>query len=218
MKKIPALIIFLFLSVNLIGCSAPKNNAGVAALPEDAVISPDGRYAVRANIQENLEDEDGLIYSIFDVQLYDSAEKTLLCTYHIIGRDFRFLWSPDSKYIAAAYSGRTWTAFSILDVKRHYEFSRPSLSGILGSFKSAGEEIGYEFNLNRPDPYVTPLEWSPDSTRLLVSYQVRDAGYQTQSGLFIYNLAEGTYTDLLQSPPSEADRVEVKKPEDFTWS
>lgn len=211
-KRLTCLLLASMLFVGLSACGATP------VLPEDAVVSPDGKFAVRADIRENLEDENGAFYSIYDVQLYDSIKKTMLCTFHIVGRDFHFFWSPDSTYIAAAYSGRTWSAFSLLDVRRHAEISIPGLSEIFDSLKNAGAKIDYACHQARPDPYVSPLEWSPDSTRLLVSYQVRDTGDKTQSGTFIFNLAEGIYTDLDQLPPSDADHAEVKKPENFSWN
>lgn len=88
-----------------------------SVIAADAVTSPNGKLAISSYVKEDIEDERGLLYSIYDVQLYDYEENVLLCTFHIVGRDFHFLWSPDSKYVAATYSGRIWTDFSVLDTK-----------------------------------------------------------------------------------------------------
>lgn len=217
MKKVIAALLcgLIFLT----GCATqehtPEKTASI--IPDDAVISPNGKLAVCSYVREDLEDENGLLYSIYDVQLYDNQKHTMICTFHIVGRDFHFLWSPDNKYIIAAYSGRIWSGFSVLDVQCHSAIDIPGLSEILDGFRDSGEEIDFELNEDRPDPYVSPIEWSPDSTRILVSYQVKDTQHKTQSGVFIYDFINGTYSDLRQSPPSEDDHIDIKKPEDFSW-
>jgi hypothetical protein len=215
-KTVTAVLCSLIL---LTGCGAQDNITKKAAsiIPNDAVISPDGKLAVCQYVKEDLEDEKGLLYSIYDVQLYDNEKYIMICTFHIVGRDFHFIWSPNSKYVTAAYSGRIWTNFSILDIRRHSTISILGISEILDSFRNSGEKIDYEINEDRPDPYVSPIEWSPDSTRILISYQVKDAGYKTQSGIFIYDLVNNTYSDLRQLPSSEDDHVNIRKPENFSW-
>lgn len=213
--------IFLFGVLLLIaGCSSEDKSLDETAsiIPANASISLDGMLAVYPYIQEDLEDEDGLLYSIYDVQLYDNLKKSMICTYHIPGNDFHFLWSPNSKYITAAYSGRTWSNFSILDVRTHAAVSMPGISEVLDHFKTEGEKIDCEMNANRPDPSVAPIEWSPDSTRILVSYQFKDIENKTQNGVFIFDFLNGTYSDLQQFTPSEYDHVALSKPENFSWN
>lgn len=216
-RLIAALLLGLII---LTGCTtqddAPVKKESI--IPDDAVISPNGKLAVCQYIKEDLKDENGLLYSIYDVQLYDNDKNTMICTFHIVGRDFSFLWSPDSKYVAAVYSGRTWTHFSTLEVQSHSANSFLGISEIIDSFKNSGEKFDYEIDQDRPDPYVSTIEWSPDSTRILVSYQVRDTAYKTQSGVFVYSFANGTFSNLLQNSPSEADHVDIKKPENFIWN
>lgn len=204
----------------LTGCAAHDNTPPKTAyiIPDDAVISPNGKLAVCQYIKEDLEDENGLLYSIYDVQLYDNEKYTMICTFHIVGKDFDFLWSPDSKYITAAYHGRTWSDFSILDVRTHDKIGMQSIFDIMDSFKNMGEKFDYEINPDRPDPYVSPIEWSPDSTRILVSYQVKDTEYRTQNGVFVYDYVNGVFTDLNQLSSSEDDNVDIKKPENFSWN
>ena len=212
-KKIFACFIFaIVLMICLCACETKP------VLPNDAVISPNGKFAVCSHIQEDLEDENGLLYSIYDVQLYDNIKSTMICTFHIVGRDFHFLWSPDSKYVTAAYSGRTWTDFSILDIQSHSTLSVLGISEILSSFKNSGENIDYDITQDRPDPNVSPIEWSPDGARMLVSYQLKDTEDKTQSGVFIYSLTNGTFSNLLQYSPSADDHVDVKKPDNFIWN
>ena len=76
--------------------------------------------------------------------------------------------------------------FSILDIRRHSTISILGISEILDSFKNSGEKIDYEINEDRLDTYVSPIEWSSDSTRILISYQAKDAGYKTQSGDLLF--------------------------------
>lgn len=92
-----------------------------------------------------------------------------------------------------------------------------SIFDIFDHFKHAGEKIDYVIQQDRPDPYVSPLEWSPDSTRLLVSYQIRDTAFKTQNGVFVYDISNGTFSDLYQFAPSEYDHIDIKKPEGFHW-
>ncbi len=142
--------------------------------------------AVCQYIKEDLEDEKGLLYSIYDEQLYDNEKYIMICTFHIVGRDFHFLWSPNSEYVTAAHSGRIWANFSILDIRRHSIISILGISEILDNFRNSGEKIDYEINEDRLDTYVSPIEWSSDSTRILISYQAKDAGYKTQSGDLLF--------------------------------
>ena len=103
-KTVTAVLCSLIL---LTGCGAQDNITKKAAsiIPNDAVISPDGKLAVCQYVKEDLEDEKGLLYSIYDVQLYDNEKYIMICTFHIVGRDFHFIWSPNSKYVTAAYFG-----------------------------------------------------------------------------------------------------------------
>jgi hypothetical protein len=198
--------------------TTPSPSPGAdAAIPEAAVYSPDGTWAVWSNVQEDLEDEDGLLYSIYQVLLYHiKSEK--LTVFDIVGRDFSFLWSPDSKRVAATYSGRIWTSFSILDTEALAEIPVSDIASYMEQFKEQGVTFDYTLNENRPDPQINPLDWSPDSSKLLIFYQWHDTQYTTQSGTFLYEVNSGQVSKLVQNPPSpEVDHVPAEIPKDFEW-
>lgn len=47
-------------------------------IPSDAVVSPDGKYALSSNVQEDIEDSDGKFYSIYEVKLFDKTSNALI--------------------------------------------------------------------------------------------------------------------------------------------
>ncbi|MCX7774002.1 MAG: hypothetical protein N2376_12910 [Clostridia bacterium] len=93
----------------------------------------------------------------------------------------------------------------------------PAVSDIIKSFEANGEHFDYKLSPSRPDPYLSPLEWSPDSTRLLIGYQWYDDQMRVQSGSFVYEPLTNSVSRLTQNAPSEADHVPAVKPDGFTW-
>jgi hypothetical protein len=59
--------------------------------------------------------------------------------------------------------------------------------------------------------------WSPDSSRILVSYYWKDTNYTTQNGVFVYNIDTKEVSDLIENEPVEGDHGVAKKPENFKW-
>jgi len=123
-------------------------------LPKEATTSPDDRMAVYANIHPELYGEQDLIYSIYQVVLVQKFTNTVVEVFNIVGQDFDFIWSPDSRYVTATYSGRIWTQIDIIDT---VELTTNSLTTFIlltynYSDTNADEStFAYTPNENRPD-------------------------------------------------------------------
>ncbi|WP_018306163.1 hypothetical protein [Desulfitobacterium hafniense] len=174
-----------------------------AAVPESAIYSPDGNWAVWSNVQEDLKDENELLYSIHQVLLYHT-QTGKVTAFDIVGRDFDFLWSGNSRFLAVTYSGREWTHFSIVDTTTLTERPGPYMDFVMDHLKAQGERLDYIVNEARPDPALIPAEWLPDSSKILISYQWRDISYMTQSGTFAYEVESGRISGLIQNAPFQA--------------
>ena len=213
MKRIFVITVLGLIILFLGSCGVNENNI----IPSDAVVSPNEKYALLSNVQEDIKDSEGNLYSIYEVRLFDKENNTLICTFPIVGRDFSFLWDSNSRYAAAIYSGRTWTDYSVLDVLSHTQADGVKMPQIIEELSKNGEYFSYTHDSNRPDPRIYPLEWSPDNGKLLIAYSWTDTEGYRQSGVFVYDIFKGTFSDLIQYPPSEYDNVDVKKPDNFTW-
>lgn len=157
--------------------------------------SPDGKYSMDSKVDES--------QGIYQVIQYDGESSKAISTYDIIGKDFTFLWSPDSTKVCAVYSGRIWSHFSIIDVENKKLLEFPPAAEIIKKLRAGGAKISYELNENRPDPYIVPIKWSPDGKILTVSYKWYDKGYNAQNGVFSYNIDTGAAYGLTQYPPME---------------
>jgi hypothetical protein len=94
---------------------------------------------------------------------------------------------------------------------------RPTIEGIIKQLRTDGAVINYELNENRPDPYLTPLEWSPDSKKILIFYTWFDKEIKVQNGIFIYDTESKRASRMIQYPPAEGEHTEKKIPADFKW-
>ncbi len=173
----------------------------------DAVsVSPDGRYAI-----STLPDQ-------HKVLVYDTEENRLASTYQLLVSDYGFLWSPDSSKVCVTLAARIWKDICVIDMAAGKTVEFPSTPEILKTFGEKGDQPDYELNKSRPDPYLTPLEWSPDSMELLVFYQWTDTKYYRQNGTFVFNVGKGRISKIVQNKVDrEHDNIPAKKPEGFSW-
>lgn len=203
----------------LLGGCVSKDSS-ILMLPQDnpppieyrennASISPDGKYAIESQVDEEKH--------IYQVILYENNREKAASTFDIVGRDFNFLWSPDSKKVCVNYSGRIWSDFSIVDVETKALIEPPSMADIIKRYKAIGASIPYELNEDRPDPYRTPFEWSPEGGRLLVFYQFFDTETKAQNGAFVYDVEGRRVSDLYTYSPAEGEHAPIKRPEGFKW-
>jgi hypothetical protein len=102
-------------------------------------------------------------------------------------------------------------------VDRENIMEKASIGSIIKQLKEDGVKISYELNENRPDPYLTPVEWSPDSKKILIFYTWFDKETKIQNGVFVYDTEMKRASRMVQYPPAESEHTEVKIPDDFKW-
>jgi len=172
--------------------------------------SQDGQYEVTSEVNQ--------AQGIYKVVLSSCDGNKILNSFNIVGKNHSYLWSPDNKKVCVSYQGRIWGNFSIIDTSIQTLIEHPSIIDIMDSLKAKDYKFDYELNENRPDAYFTPIEWSPDSKKILIFYQWHDTNYATQNGVFIYDLEKNDVYNLIQNKPyEEGGFVEAKKPEEFMW-
>jgi len=172
--------------------------------------SQDGQYEVTTEVNQT--------QGIYKVILSSGDGNKILNSFNIVGINHSYLWSPDNKKVCVSYKGRIWGDFSIIDASSQTLIEHPTVKDIMDRFKTKNNKFDYELNDNRPDPYLTPVEWSPDSKKILIFYQWHDTNYQTQNGVFTYDLEKKDVLNLIQNKPDgEGGQVDVRKPEEFKW-
>ena len=186
------------------------------SLPREAVTSPDGRWAIYQDSYPELLDNQNLIYSIYQVVLVEKSTGTVVKVFDIAGAEYDFTWSPDSRYVAVAYTMRTWGHFAVIDTTEMTAADMPYADTVYRKYHDAGE-MQYTLHKDRPDGVLQPLEWSPDGTGLLVFYQWYDTEHKAQNGTFIYDIKTQNISGLTQYPPFDGDHAPVRKPDGFTW-
>lgn len=173
----------------------------------DAVsISPNGKYAIST------------IHDGCEVLVYDTVKNTLSAHFELLAQEYGFLWSADSSKVCVTRAARIWKEVSIIDAEAGKMIEFPSVAEIINIFKEKGAKIDYTLNENRPDPYLTPMEWSPDNNKLLIFYQWTDTNYNRQSGTFVFHTHSGTISRIVQNKVDrEHDNLQAKKPVGFKW-
>ncbi|OPX44377.1 hypothetical protein CLHUN_16760 [Ruminiclostridium hungatei] len=187
-----------------------KDKAGKAYF-KAASVSPDGSYAAVSHEWGF----DGISYLL----IYDLKHNCLLKKFEIAAMGYGFMWSPDSRRLCVTRTARIWIDAAVIDIGKKSLFSIMD-SGIAGfeAFKKYGVDFDYKLNENRPDPYYQPCEWSPDSKKILMSYQWTDSSYNRQGGSFVFDFDRRTVSDITQNKAhSGADNLEPEKPAGFKW-
>lgn len=211
-KKLISLIFSSIIAIVFSGC---LENAACQGINKEALmvtksISHDGKYRISSEVNEG--------EGIYKVVLSTGNGKGIIKTFEIVGANHSFLWSPNNQRVCVSYNGRIWGDFSVIDATAEKLIEHPSVDDIINSFKKQKIKFGYNLNPNRPDPYLSPIEWSPDSKELLVFYQWHDVNYATQNGVFIYNIETNRVSNLIQYPANhDGANLEAKKPGDFKW-
>ncbi len=186
------------------------NASGEQYMAADS-ISPDGRYAAVSH-------EWGYDSNSY-ILIYDIKKNSLSNRYDLLGQEFGYKWSPDSKKLCITRLARIWIDTSIVDVEKKTLVSMldNEMAGY-DRFTKLGMSFSYKLNENRPDPYFQPCEWSPDSKRILMHYQWTDSNFNRQSGNFIYSLENKAVSGITQSPPEpDGGNLEPLKPKGFKW-
>lgn len=124
--------------------------------------------------------------------------------------------SPDNTKLCFKTYGRIWSNVSVYDLKT-LETKYCDLYNYIINHKG---KYGYKIGDNqRPDPYVSLVEWSPDSKKLLLFYSFTDDGYKTHKGTAVYDIAGGSFERVEPMPdgPEEEYNPQPVKPEGFKW-
>jgi hypothetical protein len=131
----------------------------------------------------------------------------------------RLIWSPDSKKLAIESMGRIWFSVDLINVDDSKLVDSKSLLS-----KSVTEVIIDKkyyppiVTQQRPDYYTKLVEWSPDSTKAMMSYSFTDDEFKTQQGIVIYDIKKAAYTTVKKYPSDyEGSHDEIVKPDGFIW-
>lgn len=174
-------------------------------------VSPDGRYAVVSHEWGGFDEGSYIL-------LYDIRGNRLAGKYDMLAMHFGFLWSPDSRKVCISRLARLWVEISILEIGDSNAIKVADSINAYDLFKSMGIKLGYSLSKSRPDPAYTPIEWSPDSKKLLVFYQWNDMEMNPQGGTFVYDVKKKTVSHILQNRyDPNVDNLVPKKPEGFKW-
>ena len=143
---------------------------------------------------------DGLMHAFYryansrynDWLVYIWSEDAGLRTFAVDGSVTGLTWSPNGKLLGVAYGGRIWGNVSVYDVAGDAgatRLSMPNFAHVLAN----GEQYGYGIDpdeVTRFDPYVAIIEWSPDSSSFLFSYEFSDQHFMTFYGYGVYSVTE----------------------------
>ncbi len=180
-------------------------DAGANMVVDAVSVSPDGRYAI------------SVIPESFRVLIYDTVKNVLAGEFDMLAQDYGFLWSPDSKKVCVTMAAREWIECSVIDAGTLKSADITSKE-VLDTMRDSGMELDYKLNDNRPDPYIAPIEWSPDGQKILLSYQWTDTLYNRQNGTFVYNTSSGKISRITANKAdTEGGNLPVAKPKDFKW-
>jgi hypothetical protein len=124
--------------------------------------------------------------------------------------------SPDNLKLCFKTYGRIWSNVSIYDLKS----LQTKYCDLFNYIIKHKDKFGYKIGDNqRPDPYVSPVEWSPDSKKLLLFYSFTDDGQKTHKGTAVYDIAGESFERVKPMPdgPEEEYNPQPVKPEGFKW-
>lgn len=148
-----------------------------------SIDSPDGKYCAQTTGEEEL---GGRTYPSM-MQVIDAQTGQTLWEEHAY-LDTAFLWSPDSKYLAVGYSGRTWRECKIIDTASWKELPNTDIFTIKGLADGLPEI--YENGIAK----VNPTEWLKDTILLEIYWDTPDG--QAVTGSVQYHVQTQEYDEL----------------------
>lgn len=140
--------------------------------------SPDGRHMAFYRYPDSRYN-DRIVYILSD----DGVLRTLQVDGSVSG----FTWSPDNMWLAVAYGGRIWGDFAVYDTEYWVRQDIPDIAMKLATEAQYGYLTNFE-QVMRFDPYVFIVEWSPDSSKFLFTYEFSDEKFNTHYGTGIYSM------------------------------
>jgi hypothetical protein len=105
----------------------------------------------------------------------------------------RLIWSPDSKNLAIEYGGRIWGSIDLIISDKTESLLKKRVEAVI-----TDKKYYPAVTQQRPDYYTRLVEWSPDSTRAMMSYSFTDDELKTQQGIVIYDLLQSDYTTVIK--------------------
>jgi hypothetical protein len=124
--------------------------------------------------------------------------------------------SPDNSKLCYSDYGRIWSGVSVYDISS----GKSNYCNLYGYIVNNKSRYGYKTGANqRPDPYVSFIEWSPDSKKLLLFCSFTDDEYKTHKVSAVYDTTGGGFerVEPLPDGPAEEYNPGPEKPEGFKW-
>jgi WD40 repeat protein len=121
-------------------------------------------------------------------------------------------WSPDGKKLTIEYGGRIWGSIDLVDPDTGESLLKTSVYDVLQD-----KQLFTVVKQQRPDPYYRLVEWSPDSTKVMLSYSFTDDDYKVQQGIVVYDLKKAAYTSVKPLPSGDDPYPDIIKPNGFKW-
>ncbi len=154
----------------------------------------------------------GSIYDDGKLWIIDNGEINCFVENYSIGD---IGWSPDDKWLFANPYGRIQSEMLVVNVKSREVYNIPLFQYICDN----SDKLGYKVGSNqRPDPWIKFIEWSPDSSRILLSFWFRDDNFTGQKGIAVYNIENQSIEKVTTLGSTEGDYEVVDKPADFNWN
>lgn len=173
----------------------------------DFIRSPDGKDVAFYNYRD-ARFNDGNLW------LYKDEFKEIWLLKNFYGSIGAINWSPDGKKIAVSNGGRLWNDVALVETSSGNILGDNLFAYIFEQQNKYGYKIG---DNSRPDPWISFMEWSPDSNRALLFYSFFDDNRISQKGACIFNLQKQSFENLIPYGPSEVDYPEPELPKDFMW-
>ncbi|MFB9278103.1 hypothetical protein [Cohnella cellulosilytica] len=157
-----------------------NNGLAEPGVNHESAESPDGRYLIEA-YGVNKKITAGGLYPAEGIRLVKRASgKELWSTTGYYSHSF--LWSADSRYVAASYAARIWEGSIVLDARDGSEIELPGVETMRKQTKRTTT-----VHEARSDPYFHAEEWL-DNRSLRVSFQWTGADYEDYSGDYVYDV------------------------------